>query len=942
MDIEFNYSMNEIESLVIILVRLIYLLLKIDLIIDLRIFSHAKLEQYFFVSKFNYRFFSKMTLDQSNIDLSTLTPMMQQYMTVKLQHPHSLMFYRMGDFYELFFDDAHKAAKILGITLTHRGKANGQPIPMAGVPYHAAEGYLARLVKKGETVVICEQLGEVTGKGPVERGVVRIITPGTLTDDALLNAHQSSNLVSICIKSDEIGIALLDLSAGIFKVQQQSFQAEQLPLELARLMPSELLIDEDFKHPEVVEQIKQILDCPVTKRPNVDFNLNNAQKTLCDQFAVSTLSGFGIEHLELAKAAAAALIHYAKDTQKTALPHIRSIRLEQSSDFIALDPVTRRNLEIIDPLFEHGTSLFDLTNQCQTAMGSRLLSRTLMQPIRDTALLDQRLDAIQTILSGYHEAPIRLVLKEISDIERVLSRVALGSARPRDLVQLRQACAQIPYLRHALAPMTSTPQSALINQLNEELGDFNGLHHRLMSAIVENPPVLLRDGNVIANGFDHELDELRQIRDHAGQFLIDLEIKERETTGINTLKIGYNRVSGYYIELTRAQAEQAPAHYIRRQTLKNAERYITPELKSFEDKVLSSESRALAREKLLFEMLLDELRQDIANLQMMASAIAQLDVLTNFAHLSRLYNWNRPEFSPEIGIHIQAGRHPVVESLIKTPYTPNDTYLDVQHRMSIITGPNMGGKSTFMRQTALITLLAYCGSFVPAKFAKLGPIDRIFTRIGSADDLSSGKSTFMVEMTETSQILHHATQQSLVLMDEVGRGTSTYDGLSLAWACVLDLTHRIKCLCLFATHYFELTELGMDPCIDNYHVTAQEVNGHLILLHKVQKGPASQSHGLQVAKLAGIPQNVIKEAQAKLKKLEKLQLQTQPVQKDLFSQDLFSNSEPVEKIIEVEKVVEIHQPSQVEQLLSEIIVDDLSPRQALDQLYQLKQLLQKS
>ncbi|BFM35065.1 DNA mismatch repair protein MutS [Acinetobacter towneri] len=877
-----------------------------------------------------------MNMTEIMADLSSHTPMMQQYLRVKMEHPHSLMFYRMGDFYELFFDDAHKAAKLLGITLTHRGKTSGKPIPMAGVPYHAAEGYLARLVKKGETVVICEQIGEVTGKGPVERGVVRIITPGTLTDDALLNSHQSSNLVSLCLQQNQIGIALLDLSAGIFKVQQMDYLPEQLAIELSRLMPSEIVVDEDIVDPNIIEQVKKQLDCPVTKRPNVDFNLNNAQKTLCDQFAVSSLSGFGIDHLPLAKAAAAALIHYAKETQKTALPHIRSIQLEQSSDFIALDPVTRRNLELVEPLFEHGTSLFQLINDCQTAMGSRLLSRTLMQPLRDTALLDARLDAIQALIQGYHESPVRLVLKEISDIERVLSRVALGSARPRDLVQLRQACAQIPYLRHALQPIVSAQQSALIQNLNEELGDFHGLHQRLMQAIVENPPVLLRDGNVIAEGFDSELDELRKIRDHAGQFLIDLEVKERQDSGIPTLKIGYNRVSGYYIELTRAQAEQAPEHYIRRQTLKNAERYITPELKSFEDKVLSSESRALAREKMLFEMLLDELRQDIAQLQMMSSAIAQIDLLANFAHQARLRNWARPEYSPEIGIKITAGRHPVVEALSKTAFTPNDTLLDYNHRLAIITGPNMGGKSTYMRQTALIALLGYCGSYVPAQTAVLGPIDRVFTRIGSADDLSTGKSTFMVEMTETSQILHHATSQSLVLMDEVGRGTSTYDGLSLAWACVLDLSKRIKCLCLFATHYFELTELSKESGVDNYHVTAKEMNGNLILLHKVQQGPASQSHGLQVAKLAGIPANVIKEAQNRLRILEKQQHKNVnlAVQDDLFA-PATSSAEPevIERVIEVEK------PSPALDLLRSIDVDNLTPRQALEQLYALKEQL---
>ncbi|SNQ28370.1 DNA mismatch repair protein MutS [Acinetobacter apis] len=867
------------------------------------------------------------------------TPMMQQYLNVKMQHPHSLLFYRMGDFYELFFDDAKKAAKMLGITLTHRGKSSGEPIPMAGVPYHAAESYLARLVKKGETVAICEQVGEVTGKGPVDRQVVRILTPGTLTDDALLNSTQNSNLVALVIKQHKIGIALLDLSASIFKVQELDFRPELLTIELARLMPSEILIDEDLVDQHLIEVIKQQLECPITKRPNVDFNLNNANKTLCDQFYVSTLAGFGIDHLPLAKAAGAALIHYAKETQKTALPHIRTIQLEQSQDFIALDPVTRRNLELVDPLFEHGTSLFSLLDDCQTAMGSRLLRRTLMQPIRDSVVLDERLDVIDQCLQTDNEDPIRGVLKEIGDIERVLSRIALGSARPRDLVQLRQACQQVPQLRHVLEPQLQQANSpTLLTQLHQELGDVDALYAYLSAAIVEQPPVLLRDGQVIATGFDPELDELRQIRDHAGQFLIDLEIQEREKTGIQTLKIGYNRVSGYYIELSRAQSEHAPSHFIRRQTLKNVERYITPELKSFEDKVLSSESRALAREKMLFEQILDQLREQMTPLQLMSSAISQLDLLTNFAHQARLRHWTRPEFTPDLGIHIVAGRHPVVEALNKTPFTPNDTQLDASHRLAIITGPNMGGKSTFMRQTALISLLAYCGSFVPAKQATLGPIDRIFTRIGSADDLSTGKSTFMVEMTETSQILHHATQQSLVLMDEVGRGTSTYDGLSLAWACVLDLAKRIKCLCLFATHYFELTELASEPHIHNYHVTAKELNGNLILLHKVQSGPASQSHGLQVAKLAGIPSNVIKEAQKRLRILEKQQ-SSMPItsqQNDLFAeQDPVTYAEPTI----IEKIIEVEQTSKIDQTLRILDVDNLTPKQALDQLYQLKALI---
>jgi DNA mismatch repair protein MutS len=874
--------------------------------------------------------------NNSMIDLSTHTPMMQQYLKVKQEYAHALLFYRMGDFYELFFNDAQRASKLLGITLTHRGKSNGEPIPMAGVPYHAAEGYLARLVKAGETVAICEQVGEVTGKGPVDRQVVRILTPGTLTDDALLPSHQSARLVAVALHQQQIGIATLELSSGQFIVQEQKYDPLQLSIELARLNPAELLISEDLAESEILAHLKNTVNAPITKRPNVDFNLSNAQDTLCRQFQVSTLAGFGIENLTLAQAAAAALLHYARETQKTALPHIQRLRVESMDSFIALDAVTRRNLEITEPLFEHGTSLLKLVDRCQTVMGSRLLGRHLMQPLRDTKILEQRHDAIDDILNGYHEETIRVALSSVGDVERVLGRVALNTARPRDLVLLRQACGQLPFIHHAIKPALHA-KSALLHQLIEQLGLFSHIQTLLQNAIVENPPVLLRDGGVFSEGFDSELDELRKIRDHASQYLLDMEIREREITGIATLKIGYNRVSGYYIELTRAQAESAPAHFIRRQTLKNVERYITPELKTFEDKVLSSDSRALAREKQLFEQLLESLRQDLAPLQSMSAAIADLDVLSNWAAQARNRYWVRPSFQPDCNIHIVAGRHPVVESLGKNSFTPNDVNLNEQHRLALITGPNMGGKSTYMRQTALICILAYCGSFVPATQATLGSIDRIFTRIGSADDLSTGKSTFMVEMTETAQILHHATSQSLVLMDEVGRGTSTYDGLSLAWACVLDLAKRIKCLCLFATHYFELTELGQQAGIDNYHVAAKEINGDLILLHQVHAGAANQSHGIQVAKLAGIPASVLKEAQQRLKILEKQQGKFIGFahQNDLFDFDTQINAhkgntpEPQVQIIEVEKT------SPALELLQATDVDNLTPRQALDLLYQL-------
>lgn len=888
-------------------------------------------------------------------DIGSHTPMMQQYLNTKREYPHALLFYRMGDFYELFFQDAHRAAKLLGITLTHRGKSGGDPIPMAGVPYHAAEGYLARLVKAGETVAICEQVGEVTGKAPVERKVVRVLTAGTLTDEALMPSHRAVRMAALCLQKNRVGVAVLELATGALTVQEIVFDTARLSIELARIAPAELLIDENLIQQEkmTLDDVKQLCggtsnntNTAITRRPNVDFDLKNANETLCRQFNVSTLSGFGIDHLPLAQAAAAALLHYARETQQSNLPHIQHLRLESMDSFIALDPVTRRNLEIIDPLFEHGTSLLALVDDCQTAMGSRLLARTLMQPLRDTQILDGRLDAIARLKNGFHDEPIRIALKNIGDVERVLGRIALGTARPRDLVQLRQTCGQLPLLHHALQPALhgkgweQQEDKSLLDELSSQLGQFNNVYDLLTQAINEFPPVLLREGGVIADGFDAELDELRQIRDHASQYLLDMEIRERAATGINTLKIGYNRVSGYYIELTRAQAESAPAHFIRRQTLKNAERYITPELKTFEDKVLSSDSRALMREKILFEQLLDRLRLQLAPLQMMSAALADFDVLANWASQARLRGWARPTFTAESLIDIEGGRHPVVEAVSRAPFTPNDVFLNQNNRLILITGPNMGGKSTYMRQTALITLLAYSGSYVPASKAILGPVDRIFTRIGSADDLSSGKSTFMVEMTETAQILHHATSQSLVLMDEVGRGTSTYDGLSLAWACVLDLAKRINCLCLFATHYFELTELGVQAGIENRHVAAREINGELILLHQVQDGAASKSHGLQVAKLAGIPASVIKEARARLRALERQQA-VHLGQNDLFD-DIFDNQFNQEHQTTPHAAHQQAIAQENSALFDEIEglnVDELSPKQALDILYKLKELV---
>ncbi len=863
--------------------------------------------------------------------LSDHTPMMQQYLRIKAEHPQALLFYRMGDFYELFFDDARKAARLLDITLTYRGKTAGTPIPMAGVPFHAVEGYLAKLVKLGEAVVIVEQVGDpATSKGPVERQVARILTPGTVTDEALLDAKQEVLLLSLHVYQQTLGLAVLEISSGRFSVLSCELTREALAAEIARLNPAELLIADD-------SPILAWLDNrPITKRQQWEFVLETANHVLCQQFQVKDLQGFGCQDLPAAVIAAGALLQYARDTQRSALPHLQGLRVEQASDFIYLDAATRRNLELTQTLAgEFQYSLAWVLDTCQTPMGSRLLRRWLHQPLRHKATLWARQQAITELSEDYRYEALQRHLQAIGDCERILARVALKTARPRDLSRLREVFAELPDLQQAMA-ILQTPK---IRALAEHISEFPVLHDVLVRAIIDNPPVVIREGGVLAEGFDAELDELRAISTNAGDYLLQLEMKEREATGIANLKIGYNRVSGYYIELSRAQADNAPAHFIRRQTLKNAERFITPELKVFEDKALSASSRALAREKFLYEQLLQDLLQHLAPLQQMSLALAELDVLVALTDRAHHLNWVQPALVDDITIDIQQGRHPVVEQVLNAAFTPNDTLLNLQQRMLIITGPNMGGKSTFMRQTALIVLLAHIGSFVPAQAATIGNIDRIFTRIGSADDLAGGRSTFMVEMTETANILQNATAHSLVLMDEVGRGTSTFDGLALAWAAAVHLAQQIKALTLFATHYFELTSLPEHYVgVKNVHVAASDYGDHLVFLHRMSEGAASKSFGLQVAKLAGVPMAVIHAAQHKLQELEQSPTAKKAKSKPAPMQaGLFSEPEIIERV--VERVVETPRVSVVEQALQAINVDNLTPRAALQHLYDLQALL---
>jgi len=854
-------------------------------------------------------------------ELSNHTPMMRQYLQLKAEHPDELFFYRMGDFYELFYDDARKAAELLDITLTARGQSAGQPVPMAGVPYHSAENYIARLVRGGHSIAICEQTGDPeASKGPVERRVVRIVTPGTLSDEALLEERRDNLLIAIHCHRTAFGIASLELSSGHFAVQEMEGE-EALTAELQRLRPAEILISEDFPYTQLLEGYTGI-----RRQGPSHFEMDSAHRLLTRQLQVQDLRGFGCEDLTLAIQAAGCLLQYARDTQRNQLPHIRRLSRERREESVLMDAASRRNLEI-DTNLNGGQqhTLAWVMDRTATAMGGRLLRRWLHRPLRDISTVSQRRDAVSALLDGHHHEPIHDILKGIGDIERILSRVGLHSARPRDLARLRDALNRLPELQEAMAP---TP-SEHVAGLAERIGQYPQLAAVLEKAIVDNPPVVIRDGGVIRRGYDETLDELTSLSENAGAYLVQVEERERERTGISTLKVGYNRVHGYYIEISRSQSDQAPTDYIRRQTLKNAERFITPELKEFEDKALSAKSRALAREKGLYDELVEQIASDIGPLQDTAAALCELDVLGNFAERAQTLRFNPPNFSETPGLEIQQGRHPVVEFLQDDPFVPNDLHLDDERRMLIITGPNMGGKSTYMRQAALIALLAYTGSHVPAESAVLGPVDRIFTRMGASDDIASGRSTFMVEMTETANILHNATPESLVLMDEVGRGTSTFDGLSLAWAAAERLARKVKSYTLFATHYFELTALPEHvghAC--NVHLTATEHDDRIVFLHSVHEGPASQSYGLQVARLAGVPPEVIDNAQAKLRELE----EADPAQPA-------SSATPAPTTLQADMFASL-EPSPEESALLELNPDDMTPRQALNRLYELREQLE--
>ncbi|MEO8803124.1 MAG: DNA mismatch repair protein MutS [Rudaea sp.] len=858
-------------------------------------------------------------------DLAQHTPLMRQYLSTKEEYPDTLVFFRMGDFYELFHDDARKAARLLDITLTQRGASAGAPIPMAGVPYHAVEGYLAKLIRLGESVAICEQIGDpALAKGLVERKVVRVITPGTVTDAALLEERRDNLLLAIAggdkASAGRFGMAWIDLASGRFLLSEAS-SVEALASEIARLAPAETLVSEDVAWPAFVAELPGL-----RKRLPWQFDTQTAQRELCRFFSTRDLSGFGCQDMPLAIAAAGCLLGYVNETQKSQLPHLSGLAVELASETVVLDAATRRNLELdTHPGGRSEHTLLGVLDNTITPMGARSLRRWLHRPLRDQTVLRGRYQAIDSLLEQRRFEPLREVLRDIGDLERILARVALRSARPRDLSTLRDGLLAAPLLGHTL----SECDSPLLRNLLDHIGEHAETAEHLRCALPDHPPALLRDGGAVREGFDADLDELRALATNADQFLIQFEEREKAASGIATLKVGYNRVHGYYIEISKGQSERAPTHYTRRQTTKNAERYITEELKVFEDKVLSARERSLMRERALYESLLDYLGERLLPLKQAAQAIAELDVLADLAARADVLNWKAPELSSTPEIQITRGRHPVVEQVRSEPFEPNDVMLDDNRRMLIVTGPNMGGKSTYMRQTALIVLLAHIGSFVPADSAVIGPVDRIFTRIGAGDDLSRGQSTFMVEMSETANILHNATASSLVLMDEIGRGTSTYDGLSLARACAVHLATHNRAFSLFATHYFELTDLAAQyPGIANVHLDAIEYGEQLVFMHAVKDGPANRSFGLQVGALAGLPKTVIAQARDYLGQLERKHVgggsTTNPTA-DSPQLGLFTT-----------RVESSAQPSAVEDTLQSLDPDTMTPKEALEALYRLK------
>ncbi|WRV97211.1 DNA mismatch repair protein MutS [Grimontia sp. NTOU-MAR1] len=848
------------------------------------------------------------------------TPMMQQFMKIKAQHPEELLFYRMGDFYELFYDDAKRASQLLDISLTKRGASAGEPIPMAGVPYHSVEGYLARLVQLGESVAICEQIGDpATSKGPVERQVVRIVTPGTVSDEALLSERVDNLLAAIFANGERFGYATLDITSGRFLLSEPETE-EEMQAELQRTRPAELLYPEDFAFPSLTDMCKGS-----RRRPIWEFDLETAKQQLNQQFGTRDLVGFGVEECSLGLAAAGCLMQYVKDTQRTALPHIRALVKENKDQSVILDAATRRNLELTQNLSGGlENTVASVLDRTTTPMGSRLLKRWLHQPMRDFKIINRRLDAITALKDTGLYVDLVSSLRPIGDMERILGRLAIRSARPRDMARLRSALHQLPEIESLLDEV----QDEAIAPLKQASAPMPELADLLERAVVEAPPVVIRDGGVISPGYNAELDEWRDLADGATRYLEELETRERDRHDIDTLKVGFNQIHGFYIQVSRGQSHLVPPHYVRRQTLKNAERYIIPELKEHEDKVLNSKSKALALEKKLWEELFDQLLPHLEKLQRAAEALSTLDVLANLAERAESLNYCRPTLSEQRGIDIAGGRHPVVEQVLDTPFIANPTSLNPDRRMLIITGPNMGGKSTYMRQTALITLMAHIGSYVPAESVMLGPVDRIFTRIGASDDLASGRSTFMVEMTETANILHNATENSLVLMDEIGRGTSTYDGLSLAWASAEWLAEKLKAMTLFATHYFELTELsGQVPGLVNVHLDAVEHGDEIAFMHAVQEGAASKSYGLAVAGLAGVPKTVIQRAKKKLRQLE------------ASGHEVVTGEQTTPTSSAVAQLSLLPELSEVEKALADVEPDNLTPRQALDALYRLKALL---